>query len=141
MTRAKEIFAELKQLDLWQDTRALHHALFACYEDNWGTAVAALNDALSAIKYEAFPKNSEDDWFRATAIILQLGFGPKLLTFLDEHGCKTRMMPWFAALEAHQIGDKQLLLNYPAEARPAAELTYDQIEKRKKILRKSASTA
>lgn len=134
MARAKNLFSELREPDQWKDTQGLHRALFACYEDNWGTATAALTDAMSIIERSAFPKNTEDDWFRSSAVMLKLGFGPKLLTFLEEQGCKIQMMPWFAALEAHQAGDKQWLLNYPAEARPAAELLYDQIAKRKKLI-------
>lgn len=139
MARAKSLFAELRQPDQWKDTQALHRALFACYEDNWGLAGAALLEALSIIDFGAFPKNSEDDWFRASAVMIKLGFVPKLLALLEEQDCKTRMMPWFAALEAHQAGDRQLLLNYPPEVRPAAELIYDQIEKRRKLIMKSSA--
>lgn len=138
MARAKDLFADLREPDSWKDSQALHRTLFACYEDNWGTASTALAEALSIIGYGAFPKNTEDDWFRASAVMLKLGFAEKLLKFLNEQGCKQKMMPWFAALEAHQVGDKQLLLNYPAEARPAAELIFDQIQKRQKTLMQHA---
>lgn len=139
MARAKMLFAELRQPDQWKDSQALHRALFACYEDNWGLASAALLDALSIIEFGAFPKNSEDDWFRTSAVMIKLGFAPKLLALLTEQDCNTRMMPWFAALDAHQAGDNQLLLNYPPEVRPAAEQIYDQIEKRLKLITKSSA--
>lgn len=139
IARAKSLFAELRQPDQWKDTQALHRVLFACYEDNWGLASAALLDALSLIGFGTFPKDSEDDWFRASAVMIKLGFTAKLLIFLEEQGAKVRMLPWFAALEAHQVGDKQLLLNYPQEVRPAAELIYDQIEKRRKLVTKGAT--
>jgi tetratricopeptide (TPR) repeat protein len=135
MARAKSLFADLRQTDLWKDSQALHRTLFACYEDNWGLASGALLDALTVINFGAFPKNSEDDWFRASTVMIKLGFTSKLLALLTEKDCNTKMMPWFAALEAHQAGDKQLLLNYPPEVRPAAELVYDQIKKRKKIIK------
>ncbi|WP_395749731.1 tetratricopeptide repeat protein [Prosthecobacter sp.] len=139
MDRAKSLFAELRQPDQWKDSQALHRALFACYDDNWGLASAALLEALAVIDFGAFPKNSEDDWFRASAVMIKLGFVSKLLSLLEEQGGKTRMMPWFAALEAHKAGDKQLLLNYPPEVRPAAELFYDQIEKRLKLITQSGA--
>ncbi|OYW74077.1 MAG: hypothetical protein B7Z37_19205 [Verrucomicrobia bacterium 12-59-8] len=139
MARAKSLVAELRQPDQWKDSQALHRTLFACYEDNWGLASTALLEALASIDYGAFPKNSEDDWFRASAVMIKLGFATKLLSLLIEQNCNTRMIPWFAALEAHQTGDKQLLLNYPPEVRPAAELIYDQIEKRLKLITKSSA--
>lgn len=138
MARAKNLFAELRQPDQWKDTQSLHRALFACYEDNWGLAAESLKAALEVVNFGAFPKNTEDDWFRASAVMLKLGFGVKLLSFLESNGWENPMMPWYAALEAHQAGDSRLLLNYPPEVRSAAEVIYAQIEKRKPIMIESS---
>lgn len=134
MAAARSLFVEKRRPELWKDTQALHRALFACYDDNWGLAAAALDEALQTIEKGAFPKNTQDDWCRSSAVMLKLGFGAKLLQFLEAQNCKTKMLPWYAALDAHLVGDKQLLLNYPAEARPSAELLFDQIASRTKIV-------
>lgn len=127
---AKEMLATLSQPDAWKDTQALHRALFAAYDQNWGQALEALKCALGEIKNSAFPRNTQDDWHRASAVLLKLGFGSKLLEFLESEGVHDTMMPWFEALKAHVVGDRQMLLNIPAEARDAAGLLFDEIAKR-----------
>ncbi len=126
-SEAKQLLATLVQPDVWRDTQALHRALFAAYDHNWGQATEALKSAFAEIKDSTFPINTHDDWCRASAVLLKLGFGPKLLEFLRGEGLDQRMMPWFAALEAHVAGDRQMLLNIPAEARDAAGVLYDEI--------------
>lgn len=132
---AKEVLKNLAHPEAWKDTQALHRALFAAHEDNWGQATEALKAALAEIKDSAFPKNSQDDWHRASAVLLELGFGPKLLEFLKAEGQDVCLMPWFAALEAHVVGDRQMLLNIPAEARDAAGILFDEIAKRKPLMK------
>lgn len=132
---AKEMLKSLAQPEAWKDTQALHAALFAAHEDNWGQATEALKAALAEIKEFSFPKNSQDDWYRTSAFLLGLGFGPKLLEFLKAEGQDVCLMPWFAALEAHVVGDRQMLLNIPAEAREAAGILFDEIAKRKALLK------
>lgn len=132
---AKEMLATLSQSDSWKDTQALHRALFAAHEDNWGQAMDALKCALGEIKNSAFPRNTHDDWCRASAVLIKLGFGSKLLEFLESEGIQDTMMPWFEALKAHVVGDRQMLLNIPAEARDAAGLLFNEIAKRLPLVR------
>lgn len=131
MDAAREVLSELKQPDRWKDSQALHQALFAAYEDNWGHVTDALRKALCETGGNGLPMNTQDDWFRASAVLLHLGFGQKLLTFLREGGWDMRLMPWYSALEAHLVGDKQMLLNIPAEARDAAGKVFDEINRRR----------
>ncbi|MCB1278738.1 tetratricopeptide repeat protein [Prosthecobacter sp.] len=132
---AKELLDKLSQPDSWKDTQALHRALFAAYDHNWGQAMEALKCALGEIKTSTFPKNTHDDWCRASAVLIKLGFGDKLLEFLESEGIHETMMPWFEALKAHVIGDRQLLLNIPAEARDASGILFDEIAIRLPLMR------
>jgi tetratricopeptide (TPR) repeat protein len=132
---AKNQIASLAQPDTWKDTQALHSALFAAYEQNWGQVIDALKSALGELKNSTFPSNTHDDWCRASAVLIKLGLGPKLLEFLKSEGVHETMMPWFAALEAHTVGDRQMLLNIPAEAQDAAGILFDEIEKRLPLVR------
>ena len=127
---AKEVLVPLTQPGMWKDTKALHKALFAAYNNNWGQATEALKSALEEIKNSAFPRNTHDDWCRASAVFIKLGLAPKLIEFLKLEGVSETMMPWFEALRAHVVGDRQMLLNIPAEARDAAGILFDEIAKR-----------
>lgn len=132
---AKEMLTALSQPEAWKDTQALHRALFAAYEHNWGHVMEALKCAIAEIKNLVFPRNTHDDWCRASAVLIKLGLGPKLLEFLESEGIHYTMMPWFEALRAHRVGDRQMLLNIPAEAREAAGILYDEISKRLALVR------
>lgn len=134
---AKEMLGSLSQPEAWRDTQALHRALFAAYDHNWGQTIESLKIALGEIKNSAFPRNTHDDWCRASAVLIKLGLGPKLLEFLEFEGIHDTMMPWFEALKAHVIGDRQMLLNIPVEARDAAGLLFDEIAKRLPLARAS----
>ena len=77
------------------------------------------------------------DWTRATAVLLHLGFGEKLLRFLSERGEDQRLRPWDEAIRAILRGDRLYLRNIPAEMQNLAETLYDEIEVRLKHLPKS----
>lgn len=130
VAKAKALLDALSQPEEWKDTQALHRALFAVYDHNWGLATDAMQGAFAEIKASSFPKNTHDDWCRFSAVLLKLGLGAKLLEFLKTKGYDVSMMPWYAALEAHVAGDRQMLLNIPAEARDAAGELFDEIDKR-----------
>jgi tetratricopeptide (TPR) repeat protein len=133
---AKALLISLRQPELWLDTQALHETLFAVYEQNWGQAQEALRKALAVIGYNEFPKNTQDDWYRASAVLLHIGYGQPLLDFLKAEGQDECRMPWFEALQAHVIGDRQYLLNIPAEAQEVAGTIFDQIARRRAFLPK-----
>jgi len=131
---ARTLLASIRQPEQWQDTQALHKTLFAAYEQNWGQAQEALRKALALIGGNRFPRNTQDDWYRASAVLLHLGYGQPLLDFLKAEGQDECRMPWFEALQAHVIGDRQYLLNIPAEAQEVAGTIFDQIARRRAFL-------
>ena len=130
---ARSVLQELQEPEKWRDSQALHEALFAAYEQDWPNATVALKLALSVIGGR-LPASTRDDWFRASAVLLHLGFGARLVEVLQESGADVELLPWFAAVQAHALEDKRHLLNLPVEARPVAEQIFDQIERRRKQL-------
>ncbi len=130
---AHVLLAELRQPDVVRDTQALHEALFAAYEDHWEQSAAAIRSALSLIN-DRLPPDTRDDWFRASAVLLHLGFGERLVALLEQSGADVTLLPWFAAVRAHALGDRRHLLNLPVEARPSAEQIFDEINRRRQQL-------
>jgi tetratricopeptide (TPR) repeat protein len=114
----------LSQSEL-KDTAELHIALFAAYAENWGDARNAIERALSHVT-----KGTDDDWQRASAVLLHLNYGEQLLAFLRERGDDARLRPWYEALVALHKGDRRFLRNLAPEVRTTAEVYFDQIEKR-----------
>ncbi|MDB5313368.1 MAG: hypothetical protein JWO38_7570 [Gemmataceae bacterium] len=112
-----------------KDTFALHEALFAAYDANWGLCREALTRAIEVIGQQ-FPLSTADDWFRASAVLLHLNYGEELLAFLRERGDDARLRPWYEALVALNRGDRRYLQNIPVEVRTTAEYYLDQIGKR-----------
>jgi tetratricopeptide (TPR) repeat protein len=135
MSAAREAFAPLqaKEAREWQDSFHLHEALFAAYDSNWGLCTEALAKAMKAIGHQ-YPSSTEDDWCRASAVLLHLNYGEELLAFLRERGDDGRLRPWYEALAALQREDRRYLQNIPVEVRTTAEYYFDQIEKRLKSL-------
>ncbi len=110
-------------------------ALIAAYEFNWGIAREAITRAINT-QSKGFP----DDWLRASAVFLHLNYGAELLTFLDQLGDTTaRLRPWVEALRALHIGDRRALQNIAPEIRTTAEVFYDGIERRLKMLPEKTS--
>ncbi|MCY2989435.1 MAG: hypothetical protein NTY19_16405 [Planctomycetota bacterium] len=83
---------------------------------------------------DRLPPDSRDDWFRASAVLLHLGFGEGLVALLEQSGADVTLLPWFAAVRAHALGDRRHLLNLPVEARPSAEQIFDEINRRRQQL-------
>ncbi|MEM7014839.1 MAG: hypothetical protein AAF585_25545, partial [Verrucomicrobiota bacterium] len=111
------------------DTWSLHDALFASREENWGEARDHLARALEIIGGE-FPTNTADDWYRASAVLLHQGYGPKVVALLEEGGWHVSMMPWYEAIRAHVAETRRHLLDIPQEAREVAGKIYDEIAMR-----------
>jgi len=127
---ARQILADLHDREVLKDTQALHEALFAAYDENWGLAAEALRLALKEAGFR-LPPHTRGCWFRASAVLLHLGYGEKLVAFLEAEGADIRMLPWFAAVSAHARGDRRYVANAPAEARAAAEQIFDGIQIRR----------
>ncbi len=110
---------------------ALHFALFAAYEKNWGIVTEHLGKALGLIAdYAAIPALIFPAWMRATAVLLHLGYGAELLKFLDARPESQRLRPWYEAIRAHIRGDRRYLRNIPVEMQEVAGLLFDQIKVR-----------
>jgi tetratricopeptide (TPR) repeat protein len=135
---ARETLAALRRPEEWLDSQSLHEALFAAHEDNWGLCAAGLRRAFTATATATgIPDNTLYDWCRAASVLLELGFGEKLLNFLRAEQADVKLLPWYEAIAAHHAGDRRFLQNIPAEARAAAEKLYDEIERRRATLRKA----
>jgi tetratricopeptide (TPR) repeat protein len=117
---------------------SIHEALFAAQGENWGNAMKHLAQALDLmVKPNAELPFMLMDWTRATAVLLHLGFGDKLLLFLRQRGEDQRLRPWYEATRAILRGDRLYLRNIPAEMQNLAETLYDEIDVRLKHLPES----
>jgi tetratricopeptide (TPR) repeat protein len=115
----------------------IHEALFAAYSDNWGNATEHLAQALDLmVKPNAQLPFMFMHWARATALLLHLGYGEKLLQFFSQRA-DPRLRPWFEAIRAILRGDRLYLRNIPVEMRSVAETLYDEIDVRLKRLPQS----
>ena len=133
---ARALMEELPALPSQEfpDTTRLHEALFAAYDSNWGLAREALGEALT-IRMEGFAASNTDDWIRASAVLLHLNYGAELLAFLEQRGdTVARLRPWVEALRALRAGDRRALQNIAPEIRTTAEVFYDGIDRRLKML-------
>lgn len=101
----------------------LHEAVFAAYDSNWGLASEALEKAFTVD--EVSPNTYV--WRHTSAVLLHLGYGPELLSFIDRRGDTARMRPWVEALRALHLGDHRALQNVAPEIRTAAETLFDEI--------------
>jgi tetratricopeptide (TPR) repeat protein len=134
---AQRIFSKLvpPEDEALQAGLLLHPTLFATYLENWGVATEHLGKALDLIADQsAFPPSTFPGWMRATAVLLHLGYGDKLLEFLRVRGDDQRLRPWYEAIRAHFRGDRRYLRNIPAEMRDVAGMLYDEINTRLRIL-------
>jgi hypothetical protein len=77
---------------------------------------------------------TQDDWLRASAVLVHLNYGPDLLALLKERGDDAKLRPWYEALAALIAGDKSRLQNVAPEIRNIAEILYDNMERRLKKL-------
>lgn len=139
-TETLPLFKELTNLPdhTFPDTTALHETLFAAYEENWGLARQALEKALS-IRRDGFIPETTDDWLRTGAVLVHLNYGEALLAFLRERGDTSRLRPWAEALLALQVGSPEYFQNIAPEIRLAAEVLYEGMERRLKLLPASTS--
>lgn len=108
-------------------TIALHRSIFAIYDNNWGEATLLLKEALG-LGLEFSTLSPRDDWYRAAAVFLHLGFGEPFLGVLESHG--DSLLPYKEAVRAHVIGDRAALRNIEPEAQTVAGMIFDEIEKR-----------
>ncbi len=114
---------------------ALHPALFAACQDSWGEARGHLTAALELLAdHGAFPQETFPDWMRATAVLIHLDYGERLLELLRERGDDQRLRPWYEAIRAQLRGDRQYLRNAPLEMRDVAGRCFDHIHRLLEVL-------
>lgn len=133
IAEAKAVLRDLNHRDRGRDTQLLHTGLFVAYDRDWLHVASALKSALLLIGGQ-LPVETRDHWFRASAVLLHLGYGSQFVTLLQEARADIQLLPWFAAVQAHALGDKRHLVNLPAEAWPAAEQIFDEIDRRRRQL-------
>jgi tetratricopeptide (TPR) repeat protein len=137
---AKRLLSQLEtpESSIFKVSVCIHEALFAAHAENWGNATEHLAQALDLmLKPNAELPFMFMDWTRATAVLLHLGFGEKLLRFLSERGDDQRLRPWYEAIRAILRGDRLYLRNIPAEMQTVAETLYNEIDVRLKCLPES----
>lgn len=129
--QARPLMDELRAIphSSFPDTTYLQEALFAAYEANWDIVCDHLTSAL-AVRTHGFSPLNTDDWLRASAVLLHLNYGAKVLALLDERGDTVRLRPWVEAFRALHLGDRRALQNVAPEIRTTAETFYDGIESR-----------
>lgn len=107
----------------------LQQALCMAQKANWGEAQTLLGSALD-LPAQNFTRPSLDDWMRASAVLIHLGFGTRMLEFLEQRGENLRRRPWFEAVRASEANQPELLKNVAPEVRLPAEQLLTQIQQR-----------
>lgn len=102
---------------------------------NWGHASDSITQLLQRLgERMAFPHSDRDSWFEMSAVILNCGYGEKLMQVLEHTGFDQRLRPWTEALRAHVRGDRKYIRNAPVEVRESAGQMFDEIANRLKSL-------
>jgi Flp pilus assembly protein TadD len=137
---AKQLLLNSPASEEGKDTLALHHALFAAYDENWGEARRYFVTALEHAGF-VLPTNTRDDWYRACAVLQRIGGADALeraISWIESAEATAKLLPLVEALQALGIGEREALQNCAAEVRPVAEEIYDEIELRVRRLPKRA---
>lgn len=118
---AKDLFTSIVIDNEILDRHYLNEAIFAFYENNEGTANDFIEKALDVIE-ENLPENTQDDWYRAAAVIIKLGYGNNLLQVFANTGHNIILRPFYVAIEALNLKGEELFLNsIAAEIREPAK--------------------
>ena len=121
--------AKIQKEEISKDYIHLHSAIFSAYDSNWGIAASALSEALDW-QLDDFSIAEHTEWLRASAWFINLNCGSELLSLLEQRGDHIRFRPWYEALKALHLGDRDYLLNIAPEIRITAEALYDAIKER-----------
>jgi tetratricopeptide (TPR) repeat protein len=129
LKEAKEIFESIPDNTELKDCHFLNEALFAYYEKNAGIAKGFITKALNEIK-DALPYNTQDDWWKAAATIVKLGFGTHFLQTLSENGYDIILKPYYVAIQALMRKNSDLFFNsIAAEVREPAKKILEIMKK------------
>lgn len=113
LEKARLIFDSIESWDDYQDSYKLNKALFDLYERNDGYAEKSIKEALTMIQ-NAFPKETQDDWWRFAAVVLKLDKGEWLCNILEEEGKNVELAPYYNALKALASSNPKAYLNSKA---------------------------
>lgn len=128
LTKAKSLFKSLKLEINVEDSYYLNYCLFELYEKNIGLATNSLNKALMVTKDE-LPANTQDDWWRFSAVVHNLKQTTWLLQCLEESGYHEKLAPFYYANKALLAENRKGYLNsLAAEIRIATEMVLERIE-------------
>ncbi len=126
---AKEIFDNIPEDKDIIDSHFLHQALFAFYEGNKGIGKEFITKALNKIK-DYLPAFTQDDWWRAGAIAVKLGYGEHFLSVLKETGYDIILRPYYVAIQALMQAKPDLFFNsIAAEIREPAKKIVEMMKK------------
>jgi len=129
LEEAKTLFNTIPVSEELKDTHLLHQALFAYYDANAGIAKEFLLEALQLVK-NGLPSNTQDDWWRAGAIAVKLGYGTHFLQTLAENGFDIILKPYYVAIQALMQPNPELFFNSIAtEVREPAKKIMEIITK------------
>jgi Flp pilus assembly protein TadD len=121
LKEAKQLFESIPISEELKDSHLLNEALFAYYEKNAGIAEGFLKNALLTIG-DSLPLVTVDDWYRAAAVIIKLGFANSLLSIFSETGHDIIFKPFYVAIEAITKNEDELFFNsIAAEVREPAK--------------------
>lgn len=127
LEEAKKLFDTIEKDDEVKDSYLLNQALFALYDSNLGIANNYFKEAFEFIG-DKLPIHTQDDWYRAAAVSIQLGFGKNLLEIFANHGYDIILKPLYVAIEAIIKNDEPLFFNsIAAEVREPAKKIADII--------------
>jgi tetratricopeptide (TPR) repeat protein len=129
LKEAKEIFESIPEIEDLKDCHFLNEALFAYYEKNAGIAKGFIIKALNEIN-DSLPYNTQDDWWKAAATIVKLGFGTHFLQTLSENGYDIILKPYYVAIQALIRKNSDLFFNsIAAEVREPAKKILEIMKK------------
>ena len=104
-------------------------AIFDAYEHRWERAQEQLKLALDLIvNASAFSADTFSGWMRATAVLIHLAYGDRLVALIRGQGYDRLLRPWYEALRCQLRGDRGYLRNIPEEMRGVAGRIYDHIQ-------------
>jgi tetratricopeptide (TPR) repeat protein len=129
LKEAKEIFESISDNKELRDCHFLNEALFAYYEKNAGIAKGFIIEALNEID-DSLPSNTQDDWWKAAATIVKLGYGTHFLQTLSENGYDVILRPYYVAIQALIRKNSDLFFNsIAAEVREPAKRILEMMKK------------
>jgi tetratricopeptide (TPR) repeat protein len=129
LKEAKQLFESIPDIEELRECYFLNKAIFAYYEKNAGIAKGFIIEALDEID-DSLPSNTQDDWWKAAATIVKLGYGTHFLQTLSENGYDVILRPYYVAIQALIRKNSDLFFNsIAAEVREPAKRILEMMKK------------